>query len=325
MRIRVAGRGERREIDYGAAIEMLWRFLRERPDSPIALFNRAVVYERLFLYDDALKDWEHYLNLDGAGAWTQEARERKQTIERKIAGRVQAVKSLDSRSGYLESVKNGQSYDPEFYLDWALTNWLPAAPTDPAAGEALQILARLLQEKHRDAWLKDLLQAKQNQRESGCGGAISQRREATIWLGSRNRHWRRHGRRNGAIVKRAFGRARSGRNTRKCTRCSAQWKRSSALLLLFLWSVRPQRHYGWIFIQALTEARELPGVGNGGNGQANLERALAEAHARGYKTLELRVLGLQQSHATNRGNQVAAWQQITDRLADLLAGSVSCD
>src|SRR5262249_27811495 len=53
--------GDKREIDYGAAIDTLWRFLRARPDDPVALFNRAVVYERMFLYKDAVEDWEHYL------------------------------------------------------------------------------------------------------------------------------------------------------------------------------------------------------------------------------------------------------------------------
>src|SRR5262249_37638479 len=61
--------GDRREIDYGAAIDTLWRFLRVSPNSPVALFNRAVVYERLFLYDDAMRDWADYLKLDPSGGW----------------------------------------------------------------------------------------------------------------------------------------------------------------------------------------------------------------------------------------------------------------
>src|SRR5438552_17832190 len=121
---------------------MLWRFLRARPESPVALFNRAVVYERMFLYDDAVKDWEHYLQLDPSGGWAEEARGRKRAIERKMAAREQAMQGLASAAGYLEAVKNGSAYDPEFYLEPAVSNWLPAAATDADAGEALQILAR---------------------------------------------------------------------------------------------------------------------------------------------------------------------------------------
>src|SRR5262249_49880193 len=138
--------GERREIDYGAAIDMLWRFLRVRPDSPVALFNRAVVYERMFLYDDAVKDWEHYLKLDPTGGWAEEARGRKQAIERKMAFREQALRSLASASGYLRAVKAGQAYAPEFYLEPAVTTWLPAAGSDAPSREALEMLARLLRE-----------------------------------------------------------------------------------------------------------------------------------------------------------------------------------
>jgi tetratricopeptide (TPR) repeat protein len=155
---------ERRDIDYGAAIEMLWRFLHARPESPVALFNRAVVYERMFLYADAVKDWEHYLKLDRAGGWADEARRRKQAIERKVAAREEAVKSLASAAGYVKSVKDGRAYDPEFYLDAAITSWLPAAASDETAAEAVRTLARLLKEKHQDPWLEDLLRVKQDPR-----------------------------------------------------------------------------------------------------------------------------------------------------------------
>src|SRR5207249_4201253 len=142
----------------------LWRHLRARPDSPVALFNRAVVYERMFLYEDARKDWEHYLKLDPAGGWAQEARGRKESIERKMAAREEAVNSLASAAGYVEAVKSGRAWDPEFYLDTAVAGWLPAAATDATAAEAVRILARLLREKHGDGWLDDLLRAKQDER-----------------------------------------------------------------------------------------------------------------------------------------------------------------
>src|SRR5262249_34410872 len=145
-------------------IDTLWRYLRAKPDSPVALFNRAVVYERMFLFDDAVKDWEHYLKLDPSGGWAQEARGRKQAIDQKVAARGQAMKSLAGASGYLESVKNGRAWDPEFYLESAVTTWLPASANDAAAGGAVRMLARLLREKHKDSWLEDLLSAKQDER-----------------------------------------------------------------------------------------------------------------------------------------------------------------
>ena len=156
--------GEHREIDYGAAIDTFWRVLRVRPDFPLAVFNRAVVYERMFLFDDARQDWGRYLQLDPNGGWAAEARGRRQMIERKMEARDQAAKSLASASGYLQAVKAGRAYDPEFYLDHAVMAWLPAAAHDASAREAVVMLAQLLREKHEDPWLEDLLKAKPDTR-----------------------------------------------------------------------------------------------------------------------------------------------------------------
>ena len=49
---------EHRPIDYGNAIEELSKALAKRPDDPVSLFNRAIIYERMFLYDNAAKDWD---------------------------------------------------------------------------------------------------------------------------------------------------------------------------------------------------------------------------------------------------------------------------
>ncbi len=49
-----------RPIDYGNAIESFGKALAKSPDDPIALFNRALACERMFLYTQAVDDWEHY-------------------------------------------------------------------------------------------------------------------------------------------------------------------------------------------------------------------------------------------------------------------------
>ena len=63
-----------RSVDYGYAIEYLSRALKLTPDDREALFNRAIVYERMFLNGEALKDWERYLKLEPSGEWAEEAR-----------------------------------------------------------------------------------------------------------------------------------------------------------------------------------------------------------------------------------------------------------
>ena len=71
-------RGEANEsmADYTAALELEIRALKIMPDDPVALFNRAIVYERLHLYNQAIEDWRHYLRVDHNSTWLLEARQR---------------------------------------------------------------------------------------------------------------------------------------------------------------------------------------------------------------------------------------------------------
>jgi tetratricopeptide (TPR) repeat protein len=69
------------EMDYDVTIDLLNHVLKIRPDDPIALFNRAIVYERLQLYDQAVEDWRHYLRVDNNSTWNSEARQRLAHVE----------------------------------------------------------------------------------------------------------------------------------------------------------------------------------------------------------------------------------------------------
>jgi tetratricopeptide (TPR) repeat protein len=74
---------QNRDVDYGYAIEYLGRSLKAKPNSPEAIFNQAVVYERMFLYEDAIREWRHYLELDAAGSWREEAQRRLGELDAK--------------------------------------------------------------------------------------------------------------------------------------------------------------------------------------------------------------------------------------------------
>ena len=47
------------------AVKLLRPALAKNPDDPVALFNRAIALEKTYAYDEAIRDWEHYLR------WTQ--------------------------------------------------------------------------------------------------------------------------------------------------------------------------------------------------------------------------------------------------------------
>lgn len=82
-----------RDIDYGTAFDLLSQALKVRPDDPVVLFNRAVISERMKLFDQAIDDWEHYLKIDPDGGWAKEARERLESIRKKKVGTNQAYPS----------------------------------------------------------------------------------------------------------------------------------------------------------------------------------------------------------------------------------------
>ncbi len=127
------GQSADRTLDYGNAIEALGEALAKNPNDPIALFNRALACEQLFLYSQAVDDWEHYLRQDPHGEWAQEARDRLGAVKQKIENRQHQPP---------QSLLPPQSHAP--FLD---------RPPE------LQTLAQTLQSDHDDTWLKDFLEA----------------------------------------------------------------------------------------------------------------------------------------------------------------------
>jgi len=71
--------------DEENAVEYLSRALQRSPNNQVALFNRALALEALFLWDRAAQDWNDYLRLDPKGGWAGEAREHLDSIAKKKA------------------------------------------------------------------------------------------------------------------------------------------------------------------------------------------------------------------------------------------------
>jgi len=81
----VRGMAEDSPGDEEKAVESLSAALRLNPNDRVALFNRAVALEALFLWDRATEDWDNYLRLDSQGGWAAEARQRRGQIAKKKA------------------------------------------------------------------------------------------------------------------------------------------------------------------------------------------------------------------------------------------------
>src|SRR5262249_42737850 len=67
---------EHRGGQYAAALALLDKALDAQPNDPVALFNRAILHDRMRLYDRSIADWQRYLRVDPAGSWTSEAKKR---------------------------------------------------------------------------------------------------------------------------------------------------------------------------------------------------------------------------------------------------------
>jgi CHAT domain-containing protein/cytochrome c-type biogenesis protein CcmH/NrfG len=160
---------EDKKEDLGAAFEDLSRALKMRPEDPVALFNRALVSEQQFLYQQALDDWDHYLRVDPSSEWSEEARNHAASV-REILKRHSHIAPLLSPAAVAASVGDtenaGGPVDQriEEYLQEAVRSWLPQAfpeeraIANPEASMALFFLAKLTSERHGDDWLPDLLQ-----------------------------------------------------------------------------------------------------------------------------------------------------------------------
>jgi tetratricopeptide (TPR) repeat protein len=70
-------------FDYGAALNYLAEAVHYDPQNRVAVFNTALVFERLKEYDQAADYWTRYLKLDGISRWSGIAKEHLAEIQTK--------------------------------------------------------------------------------------------------------------------------------------------------------------------------------------------------------------------------------------------------
>jgi CHAT domain-containing protein len=159
--------------DYGTAYELQSRALQQTPNDPVILFNRAVTAARLFLFKQSTQDFERYLSFDSSGEWSDEARQRLHDVKEIVAAHDRRTKTP-----LLTAAEFGVQINPsdpptwekvepriEEYLSVAITEWLPAAwpvrgkePALEGARKSVFVLAAILERRHHDVWLGNLLQ-----------------------------------------------------------------------------------------------------------------------------------------------------------------------
>lgn len=77
----LSGEKGKAAIEFGKSLELLNKSLESSPGSAEGLFNRAKVYESLYLEEKAGEDWKKYLEIDSTSRWADEARQQLNSIE----------------------------------------------------------------------------------------------------------------------------------------------------------------------------------------------------------------------------------------------------
>lgn len=317
--------------DYGAAYEQLSRALATQPDSAVALFNRAIVCEHQFLYQQALEDWEHYLRVDPGSQWSNEARQRADAVRAKLKERgnnsapltpEQIASRVDDPNLHSEIEAHSEEY-----LDLAVRSWLPDAypenglPANPSARTALFFLAQLTARQHGDLWLSDLLRGAVSPVFPAAIGALSGAVRATsieefgLSEVQADKAYRRfHSAGNFAGVLRAQSEwvyaAQLNRQSEECR------KRATIALK------ESERYpYVWLHIQLGLEAGVCSGLmGDLGADVRLSQLAMDRAKHSGYPILYLRAMGFVSGDELESGERASGWKLNNEGLQHFWSG-----
>ena len=321
--------------DYAAAYEKLSEALSLRANDPLALFNRAVVSEKQFLYRQALDDWDSYLKVDPNSQWAAEARERADSIRKKLgqhersraAPLLSPAQLADSNSSADQTVQAQVDERIDEYLVEALQNWLPKAyPSSPIQGhptlqQALFFLADLTARRHSDLWLTDLLRGSSKPDFPKAVAALSEAvRDNKIGEFERARQqaerahgiFRASGNAAGAL-RASFEQAYSAQIRRDTEACARQ--ASSAL-------AESERYsYPWLHVQLGLEKGVCLGFnGNIGSDERTVRTAMKRAQRSGYRALFLRTVTFVADDELEIGDSSAAWRLLTTGMEQYWSG-----
>jgi len=149
-------KAEDRALDYASALEQVLESAK-RQRTPESLFDSALLFEEAQLRLQALDLWKA-AQTEPAANWRKEAEKRREQLENTENARERRIHDLtDSPASYLaHTEETGRSI--ELVMGEALENWLSNG--SEVTEKALQKLARELEERYHDPWLRDLLKVR---------------------------------------------------------------------------------------------------------------------------------------------------------------------
>ena len=308
---------------YGHAIEDLSRVLNADPHDPVALFNRALAYERLRTFKEAAADWQELLKFEKDPGWAAEAQHHLDAIRKKENSRLEHLRLLyDPEQSYREliSAPGLDAIHSEAYFETAVEQWIPPATVSArVAHSALEKLATALQQNHHDTWLLDFLaSATTPEAVTLLRSAISANSHGDY---ANAAHHARLAELSFARVGNFAGAARSRFefvhvqnrlfSTSECLR--------SGLSL----SKDLDRHsYYWLRVQLLLEIAGCQAMStNFDRSHKTLDEAIKQAQRSQYSVLQLRAASFKTSGRRMEGQLNTFWTEIQKELAIFWSGS----
>ncbi len=329
-------RQEDRKVDFGAAYEHLSQALKLQPDDPVALFNRAIVAEHLFLYQQALDDWDHYLRVDPSSQWAEEARDKANAVREKLKEHQSKATPLLS-STQVAAMASGAMPPSEVdqrivdrieeYLHEAVRSWLPQAfpekraNRDPRAAQALFFLADLTRQQHGDRWLADLLGGSSAPHFAQAAAALARavkanddgdddvsRQQADL----AKQLFRASGSTAG-VLRAEFEQTFAEQMTRRSQACRRRSIAAQAESMHY--------SYPWLQIQLGLEESVCSGLmGDLGTYEKAARRAHDRAQQAGYGALYLRTLGFVADSKFGTGDRAGGWKLVCTGLERYWSG-----
>ena len=320
--------------DYGKAYETLSTVLAKLPDDPIALFNRAIVAERLTEFRQAEEDWEHYLRIESSGPWSEDAKERlRQLREKYHSWKHRRSQPLLSPSQLADQYNNPTALDIvdqriEEYLHIAVRDWLSRAfpadsqeSPDPHARVALVVLSQDTRLKHRDLWLKELLG------NSGGRGYAQAVNALSAALSANDRGDYDEAKRQSIVAEHLFAESRNfaGVMRSQFERLFAlQFIRNEPCVRVAKQAVHAvlESPYTWLHAQILLEqAACLTRKANIGAARSRIAQALTRSEASGYMESHLRCITFASGNAVLTGDLQGDWREILEGLRIFWSGN----
>jgi len=263
--------------DYEAGLQYLGDAIRIEPNNPAALFNRAIVYERLYLYGRAIADWEQFLKVEKDPGWRKEAEQRLQELRSREHQR--SLRHAPERltlAQFKDDLKTKQAAGIEEYLEVAERQILPnisASRPQDESYQAATALANVLKSEHDDPFLTDLLQTASRPTFHGAVKLLGQASSAN----------------HDGRAEEAYGAA---------TQAAGTFQRLSNVAGLL--ASRFEQAYALQFESRASSCQTLA------------SEAVDEAHRHGYAALEVQLL-LEQAICSNMDREVGPAKSLTQR------------